>query len=145
MMAIAQELFPSALQDHHDAGSIERCGAQFEEKIGSIPPQYARDLRDVAADFLGHDGQGNAQRRLSISVFGIKSGAPADQEFDDIIQSLIGGRVQRGPAELSDAVHVGGPIHEEFHGRERRLPFFSPRRFRPRPPASAASYPARWG
>ena len=103
---------------------LERGGAQFEEKVGCIPPEYARDLIVGAPKIFCDDGVGNAQGRLSEAIFGIEFCTLGGKEFNDVIQSLIGSGVQCGPAELSDGIHVGAPFHEEFYRFNRRRPFF---------------------
>ena len=42
----------------------------------------------------------------------------------DVVQSLIGGRVQRGPAVLPGGIHVGAVIHQETHGLDRHRALF---------------------
>src|SRR5437899_837650 len=107
------ELFRrDALDDAHDTGSVKRGGAQFEEKVGRVPPEYARGLIAMALNLLGDDGIADAQRRLREFVLGIKPCALADQELNDVVQTLIGGRVQRGPAELPGGIHVGTAFGE---------------------------------
>ena len=57
-------LIPSALEDDHDPGLVERGGAQLEEKLGDLLPVPARDLKAASPDLLGEDGKRDAQRRL---------------------------------------------------------------------------------
>ena len=83
-------------------------------RSSAVSPRYLRgDLKSAGADLLGKDGERNAQRRLAKLVLLIELCALADQEFNDVIQSLIGGRVQRSPAELSGGIHVGAMLHEK--------------------------------
>ena len=103
------DLLPGALEDHHDAGLVERGGAQFEEKVHRFPPVYARNLEHSAPNIFGEDGIGNTQRRLSEGIFGINLCTLGDKEFNDIIQPLIGCVVQRGPAELRGILRFESP------------------------------------
>src|SRR5467141_1643414 len=95
---LRQELFPNpgrqvpiALEDDIDPGLVERDGAQLEEKLGCVLVESARDLEAASPRLLGDDGKGNAQRRLPELVKGVELCALADQEFNDVVQSLIGG------------------------------------------------------
>src|SRR3954454_11728227 len=64
-------LFPRALEHDLDAGPVDRGGAELEKEVDRVAPVDARDLRDVAADLLGHDRIGDAERRLPIAVLRI--------------------------------------------------------------------------
>ena len=92
---------PIALVDNHDPGFVERGGAQLEDKFRHFLAVSARDLGAAGPNILGEDGEGDAQGRLPEGVHLIDVGAFADQEFNDVRQSLIGRPVQRGPAVLS--------------------------------------------
>ena len=95
----------------------------LRRSFGCLLPESARDLKPAGADFLGEDGHGNAQRRLPELVLLIDLCALADQVFDVVVQSLIGGRVQRGPAELAGGIHVGAMFHEILCRLDRHRPF----------------------
>jgi hypothetical protein len=67
--------------------------------------------------------------------------ALSDQELNDVSQSLIRGRVQRGPAVLSDGIHVDAPFHEELCRLDRHRLFLrrSPLDVRAAPAASISA------
>src|ERR1700680_4485634 len=88
MRSAGDELFGSALVDDHDSGSLERGGAQLEEKVGGIPAECARGLIVGLLEIPGDDGVGNAQGRLPEAVLGIELGALADQVFNDVVEPL---------------------------------------------------------
>ena len=121
--AIPQVQVPAALKDHIDPGLVESAGAQFEQQLGGVLPISARDLKAAGPDIPGEDGQGNAQRGLSELVLLIDLCALADQVRDDVVQPLIGGCVQRGPAVLPRGIHVGAVLHQELCRLDRRGSF----------------------
>src|SRR5438105_14270761 len=115
---------PIALVDNHDPGFVERGGAQFEDNFGHFLAVSARDLGAAGPNILDEDGKGYAQARLPDGVHLIDVGAFADQEFNEVRQSLIGRPVQRGPAVLSGGIHVDSVLHQELCRLDRRRPFF---------------------
>ena len=88
-----------------------------------VLPVSPWNLKAAGANILGKDGQGDAQGRLSELVLLIDLGPLADQVCDDVVQSLIGGRVQRRPAVLSRGIHVGAVLHQELCRLDCRGPF----------------------
>src|ERR1700722_2481766 len=118
------ELFGRAADNSRDAGSIKRSGAELEEKVGCLPTIDPRGLIVGVAHALRNNGVSNAQRRLAEAVLGIEICSMAGQEFDHVIQSLIGRSMKRGPAEFSGSIHVGAALDEESYGLKCRRPFF---------------------
>src|SRR5438270_10108455 len=96
-------LFPGALEGYVDTALVQGDGTQFEKHVDRVLPVYPRDLRHVGAeiDFLRDDGMRDAQGRLAKVVPGFEIRTLADQEFNDVVQALIGSAMQRRPAELS--------------------------------------------
>ena len=62
-----------ALDIGNDPGFFERRGAELEQEVGRIAMQYARRLIAVGRNLLGEGRVGDAQRRLSKLVFGIRN------------------------------------------------------------------------
>ena len=61
---------------------------------------------------------------MSEAVHGLDVRALADQEFHEVGYSLIRGRVERSPAELSGGIHVGAVVHQVFRRLERHRALF---------------------
>ena len=88
-----------------DTGSIQRGGACLEQELGDFLPVPARDQRATSPDVLGKNRKRDAERRLPEDIHLINVRAFADQVADDIGQSLVSGRMQRGLAVLEARVH----------------------------------------
>ena len=116
-------LFRSALFDAHDPGLLKRSSTQLEKEIGCIRPVYARTLIEGISEAFCEDAVGNAQGCLAEAVLDIEFCTLGRKEFNDIIQSLHGRGVQCRPAELSDGIHAGSPVYEEFYRLDCRRPF----------------------
>ena len=80
--------------------------------------------KPAGTDLLGKDGERNAQRRLPKLVLLIDLCALVHQVFDVLVDALIGGGVQRSPAELSGGIHVGAMLDEIPSLLGRQGPFF---------------------
>src|SRR6516225_10838177 len=117
-------LAAAALEHDIDPGLLKRGSTQFEKKRGYLRPVPARDLKPLGAGLLGEDGQGNAQGCLTKPVLLIDFCALADQELDEVSNSLIGGRVQRSPAELSRGIHVSAVVDQESCRLDRQRSLF---------------------
>src|SRR5712671_2134130 len=93
-------LFARAIGCDLDAALVERGRAQFDQQIRRLAPVDARRLVIGSAQTLGDDAHGHAQGCLAEIVLGVEFRTLAGEILDDVVQSLIGGAVQRGPAEL---------------------------------------------
>jgi hypothetical protein len=75
----AKRLIAGALEDDHDAGSVERARTQLEQKFGDFLPVTARDQRPTGADVLSEDRERDAERRLPKDIHLVDVGAFADR------------------------------------------------------------------